>query len=525
MKWCPFCKLILTSVEGAQGISTCCGCGGAWFAAPATASGASVALAAVSPRQSSAPHAASYAGLMQACPVCPGATLVADPGVDPHCAKCGGTWLDYTRLLALAPEPVTESVPAEDRPPADPGAASGPAPPAPEAQLPDARPQPAATGTPPMLSTPGSIAPRPVFRYPDPPVDPSLRSDPDRALAWLMEGNTRYAADAALGPRRTPQTRSHTATGQKPVAVVVTCSDSRVPAELIFDVGIGDIFVIRSAGHVLDRVGLESISYALEHLEVRLVLVLGHSACGAVRAALSPGGPPAGLDNLMRVLRRATEWATSEGAPDEQRTIRLHTLVTAAIICKHVPSLAQSASQSPCVVATAVYNLDTGLVEIVPHEEPPAPAPSAPAPNPSARQAPRSRQGHSNKPPGQNESGDRSASNAGQDLQFAVSSGSERWCTHCMTAAGGDQEFCTSCGRGLVEPWFRIVCPKCRKENLIGTPRCWQCNADLHAAPTTPAPPELHVGRTAKRTEPSCTGVIAAFAAMAAAIRVILSSQ
>jgi predicted RNA-binding Zn-ribbon protein involved in translation (DUF1610 family) len=94
-----------------------------------------------------------------------------------------------------------------------------------------------------------------------------------------------------------------------------------------------------------------------------------------------------------------------------------------------------------------------------------------------------------------------------------------------MVPHAGDLEFCTKCGRALVEPWFRIACPTCRKENLIGTPRCWQCSADLHAAPTTPAPPDLRRDRTRKQGEASCTGVIAGLAAVAAAIKVLLAGQ
>lgn len=523
MKWCPFCKLILTSVPDAPGISTCCGCGGAWFATPVTADGVAAALVAVSPRQSTAPHAASYAGLTQACPVCPGATLVAGSGADLQCAKCGGTWLDYARVLVLAPDGAVEAQPTASSTPITEEPAREPLLPALEAQQAGAELQPANAA--PQPPQPAASAPPPAFRYPDPPVDPTIRSEPERALAWLLEGNARYVAGACLAPRRTPQTRSHAATGQKPVAVVVTCSDSRVPPELLFDVGIGDIFVVRSAGHIVDRAGIESIHYATEHLGVRLVVVLGHSACGAVRAALAPGGPGPGFDALTRALRRAIDWAASEGAPDEPRTIRLHTLVTAALIERHVPRLTEPLTQPGYAVATAVYDIVTGLVELVPHEEPPAPSPSEPGPGASGSKDPHSRLDGSTRTPPRKGRGGRGASPSSQDLELGVASGAERWCAQCMVPHAGDLEFCTKCGRALVEPWFRIACPTCRKENLIGTPRCWQCSADLHAAPTTPAPPDLRRDRTRKQGEASCTGVIAGLAAVAAAIKVLLAGQ
>ncbi|MCX6358209.1 MAG: hypothetical protein NT029_00225 [Armatimonadetes bacterium] len=506
MKWCPYCKLILTGVDDAPEAFVCAGCGGAWFDPPITPGAATAALAAVSVRSSAAPDASSYAGLEQTCPVCPGGLLVADAGSDLRCAKCGGVWLSLPRLLALSADNGAE------RPPADTvtavAADSDIAQPPP---TPQAEPLTVAAPGPPSVVIPPP--PPPAFRYPDPPVDPGLRSDPELALAWLLEGNARYVAGAALAPRRTAQTRSHTSTGQKPVAVVVTCSDSRVPPELLFDVGIGDIFVVRSAGHVLDRAGLESISYAVEHLGVALVVVLGHTACGAVRAALAPGGPPPGLDSLMRAISRATDWAASEGAPDEQRTIRLHTLVTAALIRKHVPALAAVALAPTCAVSAAVYDLDSGAVDLVPHEEQPRPTPpQQPMGGTALQQDRRSRMGQADSKPGGSAAGPGRPAAVTQ-ADGAATAGAERWCAQCMTPGTGNTQFCTTCGRALVEPWFRIACPNCHKENLIGTPRCWRCGADLHAAPAVPAPPEVHQERATKPNGASCAGVLVSIAA------------
>jgi carbonic anhydrase len=117
--------------------------------------------------------------------------------------------------------------------------------------------------------------------------------------AWkaLKEGNDRFVAGEPLHPSQSIQDRARLAAGQKPTAVVFGCADSRVAAEIIFDQGLGDVFVVRTAGHVIDAAVLGSIEYAVTVLNVPLIVVLGHDSCGAVKATLSaiddgvmPGG-------------------------------------------------------------------------------------------------------------------------------------------------------------------------------------------------------------------------------------------
>lgn len=105
-------------------------------------------------------------------------------------------------------------------------------------------------------------------------------------LSRLLAGNERFVQGKLLHPNRTEERRKMTKYGQEPFAVVVTCSDSRVAPEIIFDEGIGDLFVIRVAGNVIGPIEKESIEYAVEHLHSSLILVLGHENCGAVDAVL-----------------------------------------------------------------------------------------------------------------------------------------------------------------------------------------------------------------------------------------------
>ena len=117
------------------------------------------------------------------------------------------------------------------------------------------------------------------------------RPTPERiaVLAKLLEGNKRFVAGKAVAPRRTPADFARLADGQAPLAVLVGCADSRVSPELIFDQGVGDLFVVRVAGNIVTGAGASvkgSIEYAVAELGVQLVIVLGHSQCGAVKAAI-----------------------------------------------------------------------------------------------------------------------------------------------------------------------------------------------------------------------------------------------
>jgi len=106
-----------------------------------------------------------------------------------------------------------------------------------------------------------------------------------KIIDTLTDGNTRYASGQYQGPDTSVRHRDTLLLGQQPMAVVVACSDSRVSPEIIFDLGLGDLFVVRTAGNLVDDLEVESIDYAVRHLLVPLVLVLGHTRCGAITAA------------------------------------------------------------------------------------------------------------------------------------------------------------------------------------------------------------------------------------------------
>ena len=135
--------------------------------------------------------------------------------------------------------------------------------------------------------------------YPTPSVST------DAALANLKEGNARFATHEVSQGKPNAAKRAETAQTQRPFAIVVACADSRTSPELIFDHNIGDLFVVRTAGNLVDDYGLGSIEYAVNHLGARLIVVVGHDGCGAVKAALTSDTAPGHIESLVRDIQPA----------------------------------------------------------------------------------------------------------------------------------------------------------------------------------------------------------------------------
>ncbi len=194
---------------------------------------------------------------------------------------------------------------------------------------------------------------------------------PAAALDRLLAGNARYVAGQAEHPGTGLNRRTEIAHDQRPFAVVLGCSDSRVPAELVFDQGLGDLFVVRVAGNFAgDNKALGSIEYAVLYLGVRLVLVLGHERCGAVTAALEvatagvdlPGHLYAVVDDILPAVRDAQGQPGSALDNAVRANIRraTHHLQVAA------PVLAPRVAAGVVRVAGAYYHLASGQVTLLP---------------------------------------------------------------------------------------------------------------------------------------------------------------
>lgn len=134
---------------------------------------------------------------------------------------------------------------------------------------------------------------------------------PENAIRALKEGNARFFSGEAGRPELGANERRAQIMGQTPFAAILACSDSRVPVELVFDQGFGQLFVVRVAGNVVGEAGLGTLEYAIKHLDVHLVVVMGHEGCGAVAAALRPPEvnalEPKNLQNIIRKIRPSVE--------------------------------------------------------------------------------------------------------------------------------------------------------------------------------------------------------------------------
>jgi len=187
------------------------------------------------------------------------------------------------------------------------------------------------------------------------------------ALQQLMEGNLRYAEGNASHPHQSLERRAELISGQQPFAVILGCSDSRIPPELIFDQGLGDVFVIRTAGEVVDNASLASIEYAVDHLGVPLVMVLGHDSCGAVTAAVQGGEAEGHLGSLMDFIRPAVEQAreAGEGSDLLNGSIDNNVFNIVEALKSSQPVLSEKVEAGELMILGARYRLDSGLVEIL----------------------------------------------------------------------------------------------------------------------------------------------------------------
>jgi carbonic anhydrase len=154
-------------------------------------------------------------------------------------------------------------------------------------------------------------------------TDPAAPRTPQEALGLLKAGNDRFARNASSPVSLSIHRRRELAAAQHPVATVLSCADSRVPPEYVFNVGLGELFVVRTAGEVIDRSVLATIEYGAEHLHIPLLVVMGHESCGAVKAAAESKSsmPSPNLDYLVKAIQAARKPSTQER--DEIKTLVL----------------------------------------------------------------------------------------------------------------------------------------------------------------------------------------------------------
>ncbi len=186
----------------------------------------------------------------------------------------------------------------------------------------------------------------------------------DTIWADLMAGNQRFMA-GKIQTRDLVSLRQSLAKGQHPKAIVLSCSDSRVPPELLFDQSLGDLFVVRSAGNIADAIGLGSMEYAFDHLGSTVLVVLGHSKCGAVTAAMSGEKMPTSnlqalVDQIAPAVAKVKNSAKGDALVESEIQENVHQ--SARDVLAHSEVLRHAKEEGKLTVYEAEYELDTGKV-------------------------------------------------------------------------------------------------------------------------------------------------------------------
>lgn len=189
---------------------------------------------------------------------------------------------------------------------------------------------------------------------------------PSEAWQVLKEGNERFVAGTSIHPSQSSADRARLAEGQDPQVVLFGCSDSRLAAEIIFDQGLGDMFVVRTAGHVIDPAVLGTVEFATEELNVPLIVVLGHDSCGAIAATLQaldnltiPGG---NLRNVVERVAPSVLLGRAEGLREPDEFMRRHVIETGHLLVERSRSIADRVENGELAIIGLTYQLSDGRV-------------------------------------------------------------------------------------------------------------------------------------------------------------------
>ncbi len=187
---------------------------------------------------------------------------------------------------------------------------------------------------------------------------------PDQALNRLREGNQRFVQGKSTKPRQDPNRIQEIATKQNPFATIVGCSDSRVPAEIIFDQGLGDLFIVRTAGQVSTYASWGSIEFAEEILGTKLIVVMGHTQCGAVGAAVNLPEVPGHIITLINAIKPAVDRAKEKNPSNLLLAATKENILMQVNQLKSLePVLAKRVREGSLRIIGGLYNLQTGEVE------------------------------------------------------------------------------------------------------------------------------------------------------------------
>ena len=187
----------------------------------------------------------------------------------------------------------------------------------------------------------------------------------NNTIKKLLEGNQRYITGGALHPNQSFEHRLELAEGQKPIAAILTCADSRVSPEIIFDQGLGDLFVLRVAGNVINDLFVGSLEYAVEHLNVSLLMVLGHSECGAVDATVKGGQPPGHINSLVQAIKPALDRLKKQSPDWVNIVAKENVKISVERLRISDPILTARYEEGNIDIVGAFYNIKSGKVSLI----------------------------------------------------------------------------------------------------------------------------------------------------------------
>lgn len=203
---------------------------------------------------------------------------------------------------------------------------------------------------------------------------PNVITTPDDAIRALKSGNARFFSGQATRPELGANERRAQIMGQTPFAAVLACSDSRVPVELVFDQGFGDLFVVRVAGNVVGESELGTLEYAIRYLQIRLVMVMGHEGCGAVRAAMLPEDdiqrePPALQQLIRRIQPSLRTMPTIRDKKSRMREAVLSNVRTQVAELRRKPVVQAAEASGQIRVIGGFYEIGSGAVDFLIEDE------------------------------------------------------------------------------------------------------------------------------------------------------------
>ncbi|MEN8257161.1 MAG: carbonic anhydrase [Thermodesulfobacteriota bacterium] len=187
----------------------------------------------------------------------------------------------------------------------------------------------------------------------------------DEALAMLLDGNKRFVNTQATHPHQDPEYRVSLGKGQAPFAAVLACADSRVPPEVIFDEGLGDLFVVRVAGNIVCDQLLGSLEYAAAHLHTPLIMVMGHTKCGAIGAVASGAELEGHISSLAPAIQPAVDKVKGQEGDLTDNAAKEVARMTADQLASSQPVLADLVKAGKLKVVPAFYDLESGVVDML----------------------------------------------------------------------------------------------------------------------------------------------------------------